>query len=143
MNTLSKEHQLQKRISEILKPNLEDRLVYGATYLFDNRSNNVIVRANEDNIRFCDNGTISSNYIKPELAIGLPINLERLLLSISKIEDFNIPTIGIRYYNTYFEISVHILSSDTLKLFNYYLDKPFKEQYHETQEAIYKLFNIE
>jgi hypothetical protein len=135
---MEKHRKLQKRINEILYPNLEDRLVFGATYLFDNRSNNIITRVDNDNIRFSDNGTISLNRIKPELAIGLLINLEMILLAISKTYECQR-----LYYNAFGQFVEYDEINDGFNTFEWFINQPFTEQPNSTQKALYKLFNIE
>lgn len=134
---MEKHHKLQKAISEILEPNLEDRLVFGATYLFDNRSNNVIVRSDEDNIRFGDNGTISLNRIKPEIAIGLPINLERLLLAFAILNPSNA-----KHKNILYDYSSGEIGYSNCRI-SWHLGKNIIEQPNTTKDKLYKLFNIE
>jgi hypothetical protein len=136
---MEKHQKLQKRINEILLPNIEDRLVFGSTYLFDHRSNNIITRVDNDNIRFADNGTISLNRIKPELALGLPINLEMILLAL-KINK-NHCSIDCSMIENLIRLKVFINNKEIIIF--YKLNQPFLEQYQETQEALYKLFNIE
>jgi hypothetical protein len=135
---MEKHQKLQKRINEILLPNIEDRLVFGSTYLFDHRSNNIITRVDNDNIRFADNGTISLNRIKSELALGLPINLEMILLAISKT--FECQRL---YYNAFGQFVEYDEIKDGFNTFEWFINQPFNDQSQETQEALYKLFNIE
>jgi hypothetical protein len=92
MNTLSKERQLQKRISEILNDCM----------------------AGEDDL-------------------GKDINLERLLLAMQII----------CFWYGWQNGQIYNASNYSEKGIKYILNQPFNDQSHETQEALYKLFNIE
>lgn len=138
MNTLSKEHQLQKRISEILEPNLEDRLVFGCE-IFDKRYklNPVIFSHKETNKIFLlfNKGSYLTSEIDKLNVLGLPINLERLLLALRQIDR--------KYsYKSKYDFISKKVSHKTFIGFDWILTKSFKEQSQETQEALYKLFNL-
>jgi hypothetical protein len=140
---MEKHHKLQKAISEILEPNLEDRLVFGCELIGKDDAKIRTIFELIDYTEYIlysrtskDGSNRFSSDLDLEIILGLPINLERLLLALRQIDT--------KYsYKSKYDFISKKVSHKTFIGFNWKLDQIFTEQDIETQESIYKLFNIE
>jgi hypothetical protein len=147
---MEREQKLQKEINEIIYPNIEDRLVFGCDIL-TKEDNGVFKRQAEfkidDRWVSYDNGILHAKNIFCEYeyslndlyVLGLPINLERLLLALK------IKSINSQFHLSIYEdqIRISLYGKDLNKMSIYLkLNVPFSEYELETQEAIYILFNL-
>jgi hypothetical protein len=140
---MEKHQQLQQRINEILYPNIEDRLTFGCE-IYDKyeKETLTITKPNYNNdklrVKIQNNGLLDFNFGKIDCEIlGLPINLEMILIALKTNK--NHCSIDCSMIDHYVRINLFV---EHKKIIICYLFKPFNEQSKETQEALYKLFNI-
>lgn len=140
---MEKHHKLQKVISEIIEPNLEDRLVFGCE-IYDKyeKETLTIIKPNYNNdklrVQIQNNGLLDFNFGQNDCEVlGLPINLERLLLVIAISNPSNA-----KHKNILYDYSSGEIGYSNRRI-SWHLGKDISEQPNMTKYVLYELFNIE